>query len=89
MKTFEEAITAVIPAVTDDPDVIRRSTASLLKERERFAAINDEVQASPQVQALIHQAIVWAATGKSRVFEVLFTMFMYGLQIGMEMEKHE
>ena len=90
MKTFDEAVALVIPHISRYAESsIVEAAERIITERERLEQIRKEACESPAVQSLLYQAVAWVAEDDHTVHQSLFTVFMYGLQIGMEMEKHE
>lgn len=91
MKTFEEALAMVYrDAPVDSAAAIAQAEKEVLEFSARFREFANDARGSA---ALDKGMRVWKMMCEERVeFAVdngLFTAFMTGLIVGMEMEKHE
>ena len=83
MKTFDEAMDIYAKKVSPhDPASIRRAADEIRMYQKKFEGIAEEAQANEAVL----QAIECFA-GNMDPRSAMFSMFMLGLQVGMEMEK--
>lgn len=85
MKTFEEAVREVSSNVSGSSDQhIEAESRRLLDRAKRGVDLASEIADSEFFDALVE-----AALGMGDARSVIFTAFMNGLQIGMEMERSE
>ena len=88
MKTFDEAIdTCIVLNDPNDPVRMAANGEQLVSQARRYIDIAQEASDHPKLQGAIVQLLHLAADERLEVPEVMFSMFMLGLQVGMEMEK--
>ena len=83
MKTFDEAMAIYTKTVPrDDPSAIRRAADEIRIYQKKFEGIAEEARSHDAVMAAI-QCFIDNMDPRS----AMFSMFILGLQVGMEMEK--
>ena len=89
MKTFDEAvkISSVLVPCPDGPESAEVKAA--LDRVTRFGSIFEEAARNETVQMVKEVFMQAVSTGEVRPQDALITMFIMGLQTGIEMERAE
>ena len=90
MKTLEEAFELISPVVRmGDKESLSAAVKQAEETHARYWGIAREVMENPRFQAIQASVLVAVATSKVEVHDAILTVFMLGLQTGVEMEKNE
>lgn len=88
MKTFDEALISISRPRSDNqrPSL---TTVDMLGLESRYGGIIDEARASSYTHSLMYACITALTSGEMKLDRVIFTAFINGLLVGIEMEKAE
>jgi len=88
MKTFEEAIKLV--ACMSSTVAEAEAIGAEIDERARkYLSIKDDAARSPEVDRMIFMFMMLVNTDEMKPMDAMFSLFMNGLVVGMEMEKQD
>ena len=94
MKTLDEAIRTFVTVERTTPEEYVERTikgheaqGAQREALDRYEDIGNEIVANPMVSHLVAQLFIRAASGSLQLNIALLDAFIYGVMVGMEMEK--
>lgn len=88
MKTFDEAAQMFLVSEKEEPSVAG-AVFRIESNTDRYREILSEAAHNPRIVAMRNAMKLDVKTGRVNLDVVIWTAFVHGLQIGIEMEKAE
>jgi len=88
MKTFEEAI-KLVACMGSTTEEANRYAAEIDERARKYMSIKDDAARSPEVDRMIFMFMMLVNTDEMTPASAMFSLFMNGVVVGMEMEKQD